>query len=136
MEPSSTRSRLPVEDAYTAPRWLHEHAGEPGIDRGRIAVKGVSAGGVPAAALSILTRERGGPASTRQILLMPMLDDRATTPDPHIEPYLLWPYDAAAPRGRRCSGRGGRSGRARHGGCRPARRRARGCPRPHRDRPA
>jgi acetyl esterase/lipase len=83
----------PVEDAYAALRWLHEHAGELGVDRGRIAVMGDSAGGGLAAALSILTRERGGPAIARQILLMPMLDDRNTTPDPHIEPYLLWSYD-------------------------------------------
>ncbi|QUW84373.1 alpha/beta hydrolase [Streptomyces mirabilis] len=83
----------PVEDAYAALCWLHEHAGELGVDRGRIAVMGDSAGGGLAAALSIPTRERGGPAIARQILLMPMLDDRTTTPDPHIEPYLLWSYD-------------------------------------------
>ncbi|MFJ1973944.1 alpha/beta hydrolase [Streptomyces sp. NPDC087903] len=83
----------PVEDAYAALRWLHEHADELGVDRSRIAVMGDSAGGGLAAALSILTRERGGPAIARQILLMPMLDDRTTTPDPHIEPYLLWSYD-------------------------------------------
>ncbi|MFI9562937.1 alpha/beta hydrolase [Streptomyces rishiriensis] len=83
----------PIEDAYAALRWLHEHADELGVDRGRIAVMGDSAGGGLAAAVSILTRERGGPAIARQILLMPMLDDRTTTPDPHIEPYLLWSYD-------------------------------------------
>ncbi|MFD7941201.1 alpha/beta hydrolase [Streptomyces sp. NPDC059755] len=83
----------PLEDAYAALCWLHEHAGELGVDRGRIAVMGDSAGGGLAAALSILTRERGGPAIARQILLMPMLDDRTTTPDPHIEPYLLWSYE-------------------------------------------
>ncbi|MEU9186245.1 alpha/beta hydrolase [Streptomyces sp. NPDC048484] len=84
---------VPVEDAYTALRWLHEHADELGVDPARIGVMGDSAGGGLAAALSILTRERGGPAIARQILLMPMLDDRTTTPDPHIEPYLLWSYD-------------------------------------------
>ncbi|WP_151478805.1 alpha/beta hydrolase [Streptomyces albicerus] len=83
----------PVEDAYTALRWLHEHAGELDVDPARIGVMGDSAGGGLAAALSILARERGGPAIARQILLMPLLDDRATTPDPHIEPYLLWSYD-------------------------------------------
>ncbi|WP_405662611.1 alpha/beta hydrolase [Streptomyces sp. NBC_00079] len=83
----------PVEDAYAALRWLHEHAGELDVDPARIGVMGDSAGGGLAAALSILARERGGPAIARQILLMPMLDDRTTTPDPHIEPYLLWSYD-------------------------------------------
>ncbi|NEA69016.1 alpha/beta hydrolase [Streptomyces sp. SID12488] len=82
----------PVEDGYTALRWLHEHASELGVDPARIGVMGDSAGGGLAAALSILARERGGPAIARQILLMPMLDDRNTTPDLHIEPYLLWSY--------------------------------------------
>ncbi|WP_222127770.1 alpha/beta hydrolase fold domain-containing protein [Streptomyces sp. SLBN-31] len=46
-----------------------------------------------AAALTILARERGGPNIARQILLMPMLDDRTPAPDPHIAPYLVWSYD-------------------------------------------
>ncbi|WP_435369371.1 alpha/beta hydrolase fold domain-containing protein [Streptomyces ortus] len=58
-----------------------------------VGVMGDSAGGGLAAALSILARDRGGPAIARQILLMPVLDDRTPTPDPHIEPYLLWTYD-------------------------------------------
>jgi len=83
----------PLEDAYAALRWLHEHAAELGVDPDRIGVMGDSAGGGMAAALTILTRERGGPKVARQLLLMPMLDDRTTTPDPHIEPYVLWSYD-------------------------------------------
>jgi acetyl esterase/lipase len=86
----------PIEDAYAALRWLHEHAPELGVDPGRIGVMGDSAGGGMAAAVSILTRERGGPKITRQILIMPMLDDRTTTPDPHIAPYALWSYDDSA----------------------------------------
>lgn len=83
----------PVEDAYAALRWLHEHATELGVDPERIGVMGDSAGGGLAAAVSILARERGGPRIARQVLIMPMLDDRTTTPDPHIAPYLLWSYD-------------------------------------------
>lgn len=83
----------PLEDAYAALRWLHEHAAELGVDPERIGVMGDSAGGGMAAALTILTRERGGPKIARQILLMPMLDDRTTTPDPLIEPFLIWSYD-------------------------------------------
>jgi acetyl esterase/lipase len=83
----------PLEDAYAALRWLHEHAAELGVDPARVGVMGDSAGGGMAAALTILTRERGGPGIARQILLMPMLDDRTTTPDPHIAPYALWSYD-------------------------------------------
>ena len=83
----------PVEDGYTALSWLVDRAAELGVDPGRIAVMGDSAGGGLAAALTILVRERNGPAIARQILLMPMLDDRTLTPDPHIEPYLIWSYD-------------------------------------------
>ncbi|MFF4402493.1 alpha/beta hydrolase [Streptomyces sp. NPDC001480] len=83
----------PLEDAYAALRWLHEHATELGVDSDRIGVMGDSAGGGLAAAVSILARQRGGPHIARQILIMPMLDDRVPTPDPHIAPYLLWSYD-------------------------------------------
>src|SRR6476469_352773 len=83
----------PLEDAYAALCWLHERAPELGVDRDRIGVMGDSAGGGMAAALTILARDRGGPKIARQILIMPMLDDRTTTPDPHLEPYVLWSYD-------------------------------------------
>ncbi|WP_410592828.1 alpha/beta hydrolase [Amycolatopsis sp. lyj-23] len=83
----------PLEDAYTALLWLHDHAGELGVDPARIGVMGDSAGGGLAAAVSILARDRGGPAIARQILVMPMLDDRTPAPDEHIAPYLLWSYD-------------------------------------------
>jgi acetyl esterase/lipase len=86
----------PLEDGYAALRWLHEHAAELGVDPGRVGVMGDSAGGGMAAALTILARERGGPKIARQILLMPMLDDRTRTPDQHIEPFALWSYDDSA----------------------------------------
>jgi acetyl esterase/lipase len=86
----------PVEDAYAALHWLHDHAAELGVDPDRIGVMGDSAGGGMAAALTILTRERGGPRIARQILIMPMLDDRTRTPDPHIAPLALWSYDDSA----------------------------------------
>ncbi|MGW0756494.1 alpha/beta hydrolase [Streptomyces sp. NPDC002814] len=78
----------PVEDGYAALNWLHEHAVELGVDPGRIGVMGDSAGGGMAAAVSILARERGGPQIARQILIMPMLDDRTTAPDPHLAPFV------------------------------------------------
>jgi acetyl esterase/lipase len=83
---------IPVEDAYTGLLWLVEHAAELGVDPARIAVMGDSAGGGLAAAVAILSRDRGGPAIARQILLYPMLDDR-TTPDSHIAPFAGWTYD-------------------------------------------
>jgi acetyl esterase/lipase len=86
----------PLEDAYAALRWINEHAAELDVDPDRIAVMGDSAGGGMAAALTILARERGGPKIARQILLMPMLDDRTRTPDPQIASNVLWSYDDSA----------------------------------------
>jgi acetyl esterase/lipase len=86
----------PLEDAYAALRWLHGHAAELGVDTHRIGVMGDSAGGGMAAALAILARERGGPKIARQILVMPMLDDRTQKPDPEIAANVLWSYDDSA----------------------------------------
>jgi acetyl esterase/lipase len=83
----------PVEDAYAGLVWLATHAAELGVDPDRIAVMGDSAGAGIAAALAILSRDRGGPGVARQILLYPMLDDRTTTPDPEIVPFAGWTYD-------------------------------------------
>jgi acetyl esterase/lipase len=86
----------PLEDAYAALCWMHDHAAELGVDPDRIGVMGDSAGAGMAAGLTILARERGGPKIARQILLMPMLDDRTRTPDPHIAPFAVWSYDDSA----------------------------------------
>jgi acetyl esterase/lipase len=84
---------VPVEDVYAALVWLHEHTAALGVDPARIAVFGDSAGGGLAAAVSILARDRNGPAIAKQILVMPMLDDRTLTPDPHIAPFAVWSWD-------------------------------------------
>jgi acetyl esterase/lipase len=83
----------PVEDTYAALVWLHEHADDLGVDPARIAVFGDSAGGGLAAAVSMLARDRNGPAIAKQILVMPMLDDRTVTPDPQLAPFVLWSWD-------------------------------------------
>jgi acetyl esterase/lipase len=84
---------VPVEDAYAGLAWLAGHAAELGIDPGRIAVMGDSAGGGLAAGVAIASRDRQGPAIARQLLLYPMLDDRTTAPDPFIAPFAGWSYD-------------------------------------------
>lgn len=85
----------PVEDCYAALKWLHANAGELGVDVSRIAIGGDSAGGGLAAALGLLTRDRGEVPLAFQLLIYPMLDDRTvTTSDPH--PYTgeyIWTAD-------------------------------------------
>jgi len=56
------------EDCYAAFLAIAEQAADYGADAGRIAVMGDSAGASIAVGLSILTRERKGPAIARQIL--------------------------------------------------------------------
>ena len=75
-----------VEDCYAALRWLHANAGALGVDTGRLAVGGGSAGGGLAAALALLARDRAEIPLVFQVLIAPMLDDRTVTIErPH--PY-------------------------------------------------
>ncbi|AOR37631.1 esterase [Streptomyces fodineus] len=72
-----------VEDCYAGLVRAVAHAAELGIDAGRVVVGGKSAGGGLAAALALLTRDRGGPCPIGQLLLCPMLDDRNDTFSSH-----------------------------------------------------
>lgn len=82
-----------VEDGYAALRWAADRAAQLGVDPERIAIMGDSAGGGMAAAIALMARDRGGPALRAQILVYPMLDDRTTSPDPEIEPFVMWSTD-------------------------------------------
>jgi acetyl esterase/lipase len=83
----------PMQDCYAGLVWLAEHAADLGVDPARIAIMGDSAGGGLAAATTLLARDHGGPALARQILFYPMLDDRTTSPDPALVPFLTWTYE-------------------------------------------
>ena len=63
-----------LDDAYEALAWLAENGRRYGGDPERLAVVGESAGGNLAAALALLTRERGGPELCHQTLIYPPLD--------------------------------------------------------------
>jgi acetyl esterase len=63
-----------VEDAYAATRYVAEHPGEFGIDPGRIAVGGDSAGGNLATVVALMARDRGGPSLKFQLLIYPLTD--------------------------------------------------------------
>jgi acetyl esterase/lipase len=62
------------DDAYTATAWVADHADQLGVDVGRLAVVGDSAGGSLAAAVTLAARDHGGPAICCQVLLYPGLD--------------------------------------------------------------
>ena len=67
-----------VEDCYAALKWVHANARQLGIDPGRIAIGGESAGGGLTAALALLVRDRREIPIIHQQLVYPMLDDRST----------------------------------------------------------
>jgi acetyl esterase len=63
-----------AEDAYAATAWVAANAGELGVDRGRLAVVGDSAGGNLAAVVSLMARDRHGPVIALQALIYPVTD--------------------------------------------------------------
>src|SRR5688572_3352692 len=65
-----------VEDCYAALVWTAAAADDLGIDRSRVGIGGVSAGGALAAAVALMARDRGGPVVAFQMLMFPVLDDR------------------------------------------------------------
>jgi len=69
-----------LEDCYATLEWLAANTTELGVDPGRIAVGGGSAGGGLSAAVALLARDRKGPALCFQLLEIPELDDRLDTP--------------------------------------------------------
>ncbi|HWH96923.1 MAG TPA: alpha/beta hydrolase [Pseudolysinimonas sp.] len=69
-----------LNDAYAALDWLARCAVDLGVDRGRIAIGGQSAGAGLAAAVTLAARDRGGPRLVFQCLDIPATDDRRATP--------------------------------------------------------
>ena len=64
----------PLDDCYAATRYVAEHAAELGVDSRRLGVGGDSAGGNLAAAVTLMARDRGGPALAFQLLVYPVTD--------------------------------------------------------------
>ena len=65
-----------VDDCYAALLWAAGNLGRQGIDTGRIAVGGDSAGGNLAAVVAIMARDEDGPAIRLQLLIYPLVDYR------------------------------------------------------------
>ncbi|GAA3110741.1 hypothetical protein GCM10017687_24120 [Streptomyces echinatus] len=70
---------MALEQVYAVARWVGAHGGACGLDGGRLAVAGVSAGANLAAALALLASRRGGPRLAHQVLVCPVTDARMDT---------------------------------------------------------
>jgi acetyl esterase len=69
-----------ITDCYAVYLWAIAEADDLGIDVSRIAVAGSSAGGALAAAVALMSRDRGVRVPAFQLLLYPVTDDRMITP--------------------------------------------------------
>jgi acetyl esterase/lipase len=86
------RHRFPaaVDDCYAALLWAAENAGSLGAG-GPLAVMGESAGGNLSAVVSLLARDRGGPAISHQVLIYPAVDMTKEAPATATTPFLTAP---------------------------------------------
>jgi acetyl esterase/lipase len=80
----------PLDDCYAALRWTYDNAADLGIDKDRIGLYGLSAGGGLAAALALLARDRGEVPLAFVLLDCPMLDDRQETPSIGADGLYVW----------------------------------------------
>jgi acetyl esterase len=89
----SPEARYPVaiEQVYATLEWVATHGAEHGLDATRIAVAGDSVGGNMTAALTILAKQRSGPAIAAQLLFYPVTDASFDTGSYHqfAEGYFL-----------------------------------------------
>ncbi|MBN1191434.1 MAG: alpha/beta hydrolase [Dehalococcoidales bacterium] len=82
---------IPLEDCYTALKWLATQADELRINLSCMCVGGASAGGGLSAGLALLARDRGEIKLAWQLLLYPMIDDRNTAlPSKTVPDTLVW----------------------------------------------
>lgn len=89
----SPEARYPVavEQVYATLEWVAAHGAEHDLDATRIAVAGDSVGGNMTAALTLLAKERSGPAISAQLLFYPVTDAAFDTDSYHqfAEGYFL-----------------------------------------------
>ena len=100
----SPEARYPVaiNQAYAATKWVAEHGNEIGVDGSRLAVVGNSVGGNMAAVVSLMAKNKQGPAIRFQGLMWPVTDNNFNDgsynayPEGHFltRPMMKWFWDA------------------------------------------
>src|SRR6266571_1044233 len=72
-----------IEECYSVVKWVAAHGREHGMDPERLAVAGDSVGGNMAVAVTLLSRERGGPDIRLQLLFYPVTEAAFDTASYH-----------------------------------------------------
>jgi acetyl esterase len=100
----SPEARYPVaiNQAYAATKWVAEHGNEIAVDGSRLAVVGNSVGGNMAAVVSLMAKNKQGPAIRFQGLTWPVTDANFSDgsynayPEGHFltRPMMKWFWDA------------------------------------------
>ena len=89
----SPEARYPtaIEEIYAVLEWVAQHGSQKNLDGSRIAVAGDSVGGNMSAAITLMAKERGGPAIVAQLLFYPVTDASFDTDSYHqfAEGYFL-----------------------------------------------
>jgi acetyl esterase len=82
---------IPIEEAYTATKWIAENGQTLNLDPSRLVVAGDSVGGNMATVVALLAKERGGPPIIFQLLFYPVTDANFDTPSylAYQEGYFL-----------------------------------------------
>lgn len=96
---------IPVEQCYTAMKYVSENGKELGLDPSRLALAGDSVGGYTTAVVSQLAKERKGPSIRYQVLMYPVTDSSMSQPTyeefadgPWLtKAAMAWFWDAYAP---------------------------------------
>lgn len=90
-----------INQAYAATRWVSERGHEISVDGSRLAVVGNSVGGNMAAVVSLMAKDREGPAIRFQALLWPVTDANFDTTSYHefaegrflTRNMMMWMWD-------------------------------------------
>jgi acetyl esterase/lipase len=72
-----------VDDAWAATLWIEQNASDLGIDAGRVAVGGDSAGAMLAAIVTQMAKEKGGLKLAYQLLMFPQVQMGSETASMH-----------------------------------------------------
>jgi acetyl esterase len=96
---------VPIEQAYAATKYVAEHGRELNLDGGNLAIMGDSVGGNMTAAVTIMAKERKGPAIRYQVMFYPVTDSGLNTASYNefangpwlTKAAMKWFWDAYAP---------------------------------------